>query len=133
MSKSNNGTNGEYIFITQDPHGREVRLKSSTWDMHVTGGDHNRTEFDGEEETVKKIIEDPYYIIDNKPDDPDSTRQKYLDFVVLDAFENIKNVTVVVDHEKEEYSDVVTVMAKSRVNDSTKGGAYYVRGKSTNQ
>jgi hypothetical protein len=127
----NNEYNGEYIFRTTDPLGREVRLRSTTWDYHIVAGDHERTELDGEHQLVKSVIEDPYFILKNDPENKSSTRQKYMDIVQLDAFDSLKNLVIVVDHSNG-FGDVVTVIPKSRVNqESTKGGPIYVRGKSS--
>jgi hypothetical protein len=129
----NNSNDKEYIFTTTDPFGKEIRLKSSTWNFHITGGDHERTELFGEEETIKEVISDPKFILRNDPENPDDTRQKYIDLVDLNAFDSLKGLVVVVDHQNPEYGDIVTIMPKSRINESTKGGTIYVRGKSTNK
>lgn len=130
---SNNGYNGEYIFSTTDPLGRTVRLKLTTWNYHITSGDHSRTEFNGEEELIRSVIEDPGFILNNNPDDENCTRQKYIDLVDLKAFTSLKNLVIVVDHEHE-IGDIVTIIAKSKVNqESTKGGVFYARNQTTNK
>lgn len=125
-----NKTNTDYIFITKDPFGKEVRLKSTTWNYHITGGDHTREEFIGQEETIKSVIQDPCFILPNNPEDKNDTRQKYIDLVQLPKFKSLKALVVIVDHKNEEYGNVVTIIAKSRLNQET-GGAIYVRPKST--
>ncbi|OEF99399.1 hypothetical protein BHF71_02100 [Vulcanibacillus modesticaldus] len=118
----------EYIFTTTDPIGREIRLKSSTFYKHITGGDHERTEFIGEEETIKKVIEDPKYILPDDPFDSSNTRERYIDLIDLRSFNTLKVLVVIVDHGTNDYGDIVTIMAKSRLNqESIKGGAVYVR------
>jgi len=62
-----NKINTDYIFITEDPLGREVRLKSTTWNYHIVGGDHTREEFIGQEDMVKSVIQDPCFILPNNP------------------------------------------------------------------
>ncbi|PJW17159.1 hypothetical protein CV944_10485 [Geobacillus sp. WSUCF-018B] len=119
-----------YAFGCEDPLGREVRLKSTTWNYHIVGGDHTREEFIGQEDMVKSVIQDPCFILPNNPDDQHDTRQKYIDLVQLPKFKSLKALVVIVDHEDEAYGDVVTVIAKSRLNQET-GGAIYVRPKFT--
>ncbi|TEX16551.1 hypothetical protein [Bacillus cereus] len=130
MSESNNQTHTEYIFTTQDPLGRKVQLKSGTWNFHITGGDHHRTEFAGQEQLIQDIIKDPSFIIDNS-DEPNSTRQKYIDLAKLPGASTLRSVVVIVDHSNEECGDIVTVMGKKNLNQET-GGVRYVRPKSTN-
>ena len=56
--------------------------------------------------------------------------KKYIDLVQLPKFKSLKALVVIVDYEDEAYGDVVTVIAKSRLNQETVG-AIYVRPKFT--
>lgn len=129
---SNFGNTGEYIFSTTDPFGKEVRLKSSTWYGHIISGDHDRLALEGEIDTIKNVINNPYYILSNNPHDPNDTRQKYLDIVQLQNYTALKNLLVVVDHQNSNFGDIVTIIPKNTLKqESTEGGPIYVRGKST--
>ncbi|KHF27290.1 hypothetical protein LR68_03891 [Anoxybacillus sp. BCO1] len=123
---------GDYIFITKDPFGKEIRLKSTTWNYHIIGGDHTREEFVGQEEMIKGVIQDPCFILPNNPENQNDTRQKYIDLVRLPKFQSLKALVVIVDHQNVEYGDVVTVIAKNRLNQEI-GSAIYVRPKSTRE
>jgi len=127
-----NTNSGDYIFSTTDPFGKKVRLKSTTWQYHITGGDHTGKEFINQEDVIRDVISDPGIILPNNPDDENDTRQKYIDIVQLPEFKSLKALVVVVDHENDTYGDVVTVMAKARLNQET-GGAIYVRPKLSRQ
>lgn len=128
--ETNNNSATDYLLVEKDPLGREVRLKSTTWNYHITGGDHYRHELIGQEEKIKEVITDPAFILPNNPDDPSNTRQKYIDLAMLPGHKSLKALVVVVDHENPDYGDVVTVISKSRLNQE-RGGAIYVRSKST--
>ncbi|WP_162105635.1 hypothetical protein [Bacillus subtilis] len=131
MSETGKDFANDYIFSTTDPLGREVKLKSTTWHMHITGGDHQRTQFIGQEEVIKSIIKDPYIILPNNIEDEEDTRQKYVELAHLPGFNSLKAVVVVVDHKDETSGDVVTVMPKSSLKSEKTGGAIYVRSKAT--
>lgn len=130
MNEKKNETGSDYIFVTTDPLEREVQLKSTTWHMHVTGGDHHRAQFIGQEKIIEDIIKDPAFILPNDINDPNNTRQKYIDLAQLPGYNSLKAVVVVVDHKDEQFGDVVTVIPKNTLKSET-GGAIYVRPKST--
>lgn len=51
------------IFKTSDPIDREIKLKTETWNIHIT---HGHNELYKQEGLVKKIIENPAYILKDK-------------------------------------------------------------------
>lgn len=97
------------VFSTTDPLGNTVQLKTSTWNMHVLDGDHYRPEFIGQEEVIKRVIEDPQFIIP----DVKENRQRYYGLVHLTTNNKIKPVKVVVDHSTSP-SDICTVFQCQR-------------------
>ncbi|WP_416828209.1 hypothetical protein [Ectobacillus polymachus] len=109
--------------------GNEIRLKANTWNYHIIGGDHHRLELVNQENVVKDVLADPSMILPNS-DDPNDTRQKYIDFAQLPGCSTVRNLVVVVDHANDDFGDVVTAIAKKNLNGET-GGAVYVRPKST--
>jgi len=114
------------IFKTTDPLGRTVQLKQSTWEMHVTGGDHQRKELIGQEKVVEGIIASPAFIV---PDVDYDTRERYYDLVYLGSINKFKTVMVVVDHANST-GDVCTVFAQSRMRETGERGIIYERKKS---
>jgi hypothetical protein len=116
------GQSGEYIFKTTDPLGRNVTLKSSTWNIHVIEGDNYRPEFVEQEETIKGVIEDPKFIVN----DPIENRERYYDIVHLTSVDKIKPVMIAVDHSSDT-GDVCTVFAQSRMKETGERGIVYVR------
>nr|WP_231428482.1 hypothetical protein [Bacillus sp. (in: firmicutes)] len=131
-SSSSSISNTEYKFVTTDPLGKEVRLKSSTWDNHITGGDHpERSELLNQEEVIKSVIEDPKFIFHDHTTPQGHERYKYFDVVELSTTSKLKFLRVVVEFDKDHTSTghVVTTIAQSRISQSTEGGAYYVRPK----
>lgn len=132
MSNESDKESTEFIFTTTDPLGRIVTLKSSTWNYHITDGDNNRKEFIGQEETMHDVVVDPAFILPDDPDDPENKKERYIDLVMLPEFNSLKALVVIVDHSSSDNGDVVTIIAKQRLNqESTRGGALYVRPKST--
>jgi hypothetical protein len=113
----------EYIFNTTDPLGREVKLKTTTWHYHVLE-ENERHELSGQEEEVEKVIQNPYFIL---PDKTFETRQNYIDVVNLDTSDKLKSLFVSVDYNNSDYGDIVTVIAKSSVRESTERGVIYER------
>jgi len=129
---SNNKRNREYIFTTTDPLGSEVRLKSSTWYNHIIGRDNDRFQLKDNIDIIKKIIEDPYFILPNNPDVPNSTKQKYIDIVNMEQYSSLMNIVIVAEDHAEGFKDIATVIPKKRLTqESTKGGVLYDRSKST--
>lgn len=129
---SNNGQNGEYIFTTTDPLGAEVRLKSSTWYNHIIG-DNGRFQLKDNLDKIKGIIEDPYYILPDKPDAVNDTRQKYIDVIDMEQYRTLMNIVIIAEDHEDGFKDVVTVIPKKDFRgEKTTGGVYYVRGESTN-
>lgn len=112
------------IFSTTDPLGRQVVLKSSTWNMHIIDGDNLRPELEGQEENIKTVIEDPKFIIP----DPIENRERYIDIIHFTSTDKIKPVMIVVDHSSNT-GDVCTVFPQSRMRDTAKEGFIYVRPK----
>lgn len=122
---SNKDEKGEHIIITPDPFGREIRFKDATWNYHVVGGDHARTEFIGQEKVVERVLSDPGIII---RDEEHETREKYLDLVHLTTMTRFKVVVIVVDHKNPEFGDVVSMWPEKTIKQSSEGGIIYVRG-----
>ncbi|MHA4132294.1 hypothetical protein [Bacillus cereus] len=125
-------TNTDYKFVTTDPLGKEVRLKSSTWDNHITGGDHpERTELLNQERIIQEVVEDPKYIFHDHTTPQGHQRYRYMDMVELSTTSKLKVLRVIVefDKENENVGHVVTTIAQSRVSQSTEGGTHYVRSK----
>lgn len=101
-----------------------------TWENHVTDGDHDRTEFLGQEWLIENVIRNPSIIIRDNPDDPENKRERYLDLVVLPEASTVREIVIVVDHsyKQREFGDVVTIISKKKLNqERLKGGAIYVR------
>lgn len=123
----------EYKLTTKDPLGREVRLKDTTWHLHVSGGDHNeRKELVDQENMIEKVLSNPYIILPNDPENPEDKREKYVDMVMLPNVSTIRSLVVVVDHASPEFGDVVTAISKKSLNqEKTTGGVIYVRTQST--
>jgi hypothetical protein len=120
MYKTNDNA---YIFITTDPLGRKITLKSTTWDYHII---NRRPELIGQENVIKSIIEDPKFILP----DPEENRERYYDIVHLTSMGKIKPVMVVVEHINET-GDICTAMVKSTMKDTTERGIIYERPKRT--
>ncbi|WP_242280678.1 hypothetical protein [Bacillus cereus group sp. BfR-BA-01347] len=131
-SSSNSSSSSDYKFSTTDPLGKEIRLKSSTWENHITGGDHpERIELLDQEVVVKDVIEDPKYIYHDHTTPEGHERYRYVDLVELSTTNKLKYLRVIVEYDKDNTNvgHVVTTIAQSRVSQSTEGGAYYVRPK----
>lgn len=120
----------DYIFTTTNPFGIPIRLKSDTWNKHITGGHNYRPELIGQESLIEEVVSDPKFIVPNNPDDSNDTRQKYIDIVSMECYNSLKGLVVVVDHENPEYGDIVTIISKNRLNQE-KGGPLYVRSRTT--
>lgn len=118
---SETSSNAPNVFTTTDPLGRVVVMKESTFTFHILG-DGNRAEFKGQEEKLKKVIENPAIIVK----DPMDTRERYYDIISLSTTNKIKPVMIVVDHSTEQ-GDVVTAMRKSSMTDFTERGVVYER------
>lgn len=130
MEKTNKSI--DYVFSAIDPMGREVRLKETTWKIHVTGEDNYRKELIGQESLIERVISDPAVILSDDYADPSNTKERYVDIVVLPECSSIRSLVVIVDHSNGKYGDIATVIAKKKLQqESTKGGAIYVRSGST--
>lgn len=123
----------EYKLTTKDPLGREVKLKDTTWQMHISGGDHEeRKELVDQEHVIESVLSNPYIILPNDPANPDDKREKYVDMVMLPNTSTIRSLVVVVDHSSPDFGDVVTAISKKTMNqEKTTGGYIYVRTQST--
>jgi hypothetical protein len=113
------------VFTTTDPMGRMVKLKQSTWDMHVVNGDHQRIEFIGQEQLVKDVISDPTFIV---PDAEIGTRERYYDLAYFSNTGKLRPVMVVVDHDMDT-GDVCTLFTQSRMRETGERGIVYARKK----
>ncbi|MEK7014707.1 hypothetical protein [Bacillus sp. FSL R9-9410] len=130
MEKKTSHSDTDYKFSTRDPLGKKVHLKASTWDNHITGGDHpERVELLNQEEVVKEVIEDPKYIYPDQITPDGKERYRFIDVVELSTTNKLKYLRVIVEYDKDDVGHVVTTIAQSRVSQSTEGGAYYVRPK----
>lgn len=121
MGNETDTNSTEIKFSTTDPMGRIVVMKSSTFDGHIIG-DNNRVEFIGQEDKLKRIIENPTIIIK----DPKENRERYYDIIQLDSTTKIKPIMVVVEHSTEQ-SEVVTAIRKSSMTDTNERGVVYAR------
>lgn len=110
-----------YKFTATDPLGRVVLLKQNTFDLHIIA-EGNRPEFEGQEDKIKRIIENPTIIIK----DPMENRERFYDIIQLDTTNKIKPVMVVVDFSTDQ-GDIVTAMRKSSMSDTDERGVVYAR------
>lgn len=110
-----------YKFTATDPLGRVVLLKQNTFDLHIIA-EGNRPEFEGQEDKIKRIIENPTIIIK----DPMENRERFYDIIQLDTTSKIKPVMVVVDFSTDQ-GDIVTAMRKSSMSDTDERGVVYAR------
>jgi len=95
------------VWEAQSPLGQAVTLKQHTLYTHIIQ-DRKRTEFIGEENTLKDVVEHPRYVIPDK--DYKDTRHVYCDLRYISALDSIYWVQVVVDHSIQP-NDVATAIA----------------------
>ncbi|WP_459910136.1 hypothetical protein [Desulfotomaculum defluvii] len=80
------------MFSTTDPLGREIRLESRTWNKHIIT---SHPEMYKQEALVKKVIENPKYILKDKTK-PD-TRDNYFELCNHPSDGSLSIMKVVVD------------------------------------
>ena len=101
------------IFDDVENHlGYKTRLKDSTWNDHIIG-EGNRTELLGQEERVKKTIENPHYI--TQGDVGGKTRYNFIRSTrlpSLNSFSYLKVVTESIDYNTH---DIVTAIVQSKL------------------
>jgi|GEM_PF-4917024 len=115
------------IWKTKYYAGDEIQLKDHTFRVHILI-ENNRKEFEGEENTLKSVVECLRYVVRDK-DAPD-TRAVYMDMVYLKNLDGIYCVQVVVD-DSIRPKDLVTAIASRKIPKTTGGIVYDSKRSST--
>jgi hypothetical protein len=98
------------IWSTINPFGNSVQLKESTFNQHIVT-ENNRTEFSGEEKTLKQLAEHPRFISRDKEY---SERVVYGNSYNLAKLGGVHWVSLVVDISVQP-NDVVTAIAMRKI------------------
>jgi len=88
-------TNSNIIWTANDPLGKTIQLKESTFNEHIIN-ENNRTEFIGKENLLKQIIERPRFILPDKT--YKDSRYVYCDLQYMDTLNGVFFIDVVVDY-----------------------------------
>lgn len=108
----------EIIWVAHDPLGKQVILKQSTYDFHISDkpkrGKTNAENLQAVTENVKGVIENPRFIYHDK-DYSKNSRYRYLDFVYMAEISAIRALVVVVDTDREP-NEVATWTIKRGLN-----------------
>jgi len=111
-------TSTPLVWITKDYESIEAQFKEHTFYIHVLG-EKQRLEFIGEENTLKRIVEQPRFVLHDK-DKPD--RIVCVDLCYLPKLNGIYWVGVYIEKDRRP-RDVATVIATRKIPKT--GGIIY--------
>jgi len=116
-------SDGKLMFTTKDPLGRNIQLDIKTWNVHIVPG-HN--ELYKQDSLVKKIIEDPKFILRDKDR---NTVENYVDICHLPKGDGSLSILKICIEFSSSTGDVSTAYTtKNMVSQLTTGkGVVYER------
>lgn len=122
MDKENNKTDRSFIWVTENPLGKNVGVTNQTYNSHIIGDHPEDKAREFVNDQVKGVIEQPRYIyLDNKHEE--NQRVKYIDYVVIEEIGKIQSLIVVVDTDRTP-NEIVTWSVRSDTKKET-GGVIY--------
>lgn len=108
------------LFTTQDPLGRQIVLKHSTWETHIKYR-HSEKDID----SIKDNVTNPNIILENtKETNSDKNREVYYRYIIYDN--KLINQKTVVEFDEDGNGEVVTNYLLRKINESVlEGGIKY--------
>lgn len=102
--------------------GYTTRLKDSTWNGHIIG-EGNRSELLGQEDKIKKTIEDPQYVTVGEVSG--KTRYNFIRSTKLPNISTFSYLKVVTESIDDNTHDIVTAIVQSRMKTKEGGDIIY--------